>query len=137
MTVLYQHKRGKGWCIFHTQGARRKYIKSALGLFFLFFFKKNITAEISRTHLLQLWLKSVIAVKEFSEMHCTPYRTNTKASTLERGQSNQFSQVTELLWLMLYNSRQNDPAFNSKNDVKSEMEHTERGKRISRFYSIA
>lgn len=70
-------------------------------------------------------------------MHCTPYRTNTKASTLERGQSNQFSQVTELLWLMLYNSRQNDPAFNSKNDVKSEMEHTERGKRISRFYSIA
>lgn len=116
-------QRGEGWCIFHTQGATKNYMKGAFGFFFSF--KKNERAEFSCTHLLQLWLKSVIAVKEFSEMHCTPYRTNTKASTLERGQSNQFSEVTELLWLMLYNSRQNDPTFNSKNDVRSEMEHRE------------
>lgn len=68
---------------------------------------------------------SNISYTRCSEMYCTPYRTNTKVSTLERGQSNQFSEITELLWLMLYNSRQNDPTLNSKNDVKSEMEHTE------------
>jgi len=66
---------------------------------------------------------SNISYTQCSEMYCTPY-TNTEVSTLERRQSNRFSEITELLWLTLYNSRQNDPTLNSKNDVKSEMEHT-------------
>lgn len=44
---------------------------------------------------------SNISYTQYSEMYCTPYRTNTKVSTLEKGQSNQFSEITELLWLML------------------------------------
>lgn len=55
-----------------------------------------------------------ISCTQYSEMYCTPYRTNTKVSTLERGQSNQFSEITELLWLMLYNSRQNNPTLHSE-----------------------
>lgn len=62
---------------------------------------------------------------------------NAHISTLERGQSNQFSKITKLLRLMLYNSRQKDPALHSTNDVKSEMEHAGGGRLVSRFYHIA
>lgn len=123
MIILYTNvkdfteRRGKGWCIFHVHGEEKNDLKGA----FVFFLIRDlmhsfvaILAEVCNVSYIQC-----------SEMYCTPYRTNTKVSTLERRQSNQFSEITKLLWLMLYNSRQNDPTLNSRNDVKSEMEHTE------------
>lgn len=123
MIVLYTNVkdftewREKGWCIFHVWGAEKNDLKGAFGFFFI----RDLTYSFAAT-LAEVCNVSYI---ECSEKYCTPYRTNTKVSILERGQSNQFSEITKLLWLMLYNSRQNDPTLNSKNDVKSEMEHTE------------
>lgn len=77
MTVHYTNvkdvteQREKGWHIFQAQGAEKNNMK---GAFAFFYFKKNIIAEILCTHLLQLWLKSVIFVIR-SAQKCTAHLT--------------------------------------------------------------